>query len=301
VLTQPGAKARHFLWHCIPAGLLLLVLAPFFALPAEQKLAVLEREWQRSGFNLADSPPLLVLIAQIGVYLTLCFIRIRRYHRALGEFYSNVEKRRIDWLWMTLAGALALFTVWLIWLATQTRWSRALDATGFPIVVYLLGYFGLRQPQVPSQPTTPVAPQTRALDASAATAQAQKYEKSALSTELAQQYRARIDAYCALEKPYLESDLTLAELAQRLSMPPHHLSQVLNAHIGQSFFDFINQRRVEEVKRCLHDPHYAAQTILEIGLASGFSSKATFNAAFKKFTGVTPSQYRTHTLNCIPL
>ena len=301
VLTKPDAQANHFAWHCIPAGLLLLLLTPFFLLPATEKVAALEQEWQHSTFDISDSLPLMVLIAQIAVYIALCFVRIRRYHRELGDFYANTEKRRVDWLWMTLTAAVALFLVWLLWMATQNWWANALDALGFPIVIYLLGYFGLRQPQLFAPETPPPAaphvpppaqPPAESQALYAAIGTTRKYEKSALSAELSEQYRERIEALCALEKPYPESDLTLAELAQRLAMPQHHLSQMLNAHFGQNFFDFINQRRVEEVKRCLRDPRYASQTILEVGLASGFSSKATFNAAFKKITGTTPSNYR---------
>jgi len=59
-----------------------------------------------------------------------------------------------------------------------------------------------------------------------------------------------------------------------------------------SFFEYINRLRVTESQRCLADPAFDGQSILEIGLAAGFNSKAAYNAAFKRFSDTTPSQYR---------
>lgn len=320
-LTEAGARLRSFVWHAIPAGLLVLLLAPFYLSSAAQKLRALEAEWASSSLEL--SLPLLALMVQIAAYLTLCARQVGKYHRRLGDFYSNVERRRIDWLRQTVIAGLVLFAVWLLATWTQQAWAKVLDALGFPIVVYALGYLALRQGQAfapgdaPTQTaqsapvpvietpstTNPVpvvsaersalpAHEGSALTQSLAQAANAKYEKSALSADAVARYRQHIENYVSLEKPYLENDLTLAQFAQRLAMSEHHLSQMLNVHFGKTFFDYVNQQRVDEVKRCLRDASYQHQTILEIALASGFSSKATFNASFKKFTGLTPSRFR---------
>jgi AraC-like DNA-binding protein len=93
-------------------------------------------------------------------------------------------------------------------------------------------------------------------------------------------------------KPFLEPELTIYKLAEELKVPRHHLSQVINEKAQKSFFDFINSYRIEEVKKLLADPKMANRNILGIALDCGFNSKATFNAAFKKFTGMTPSAYQ---------
>jgi AraC-like DNA-binding protein len=119
-----------------------------------------------------------------------------------------------------------------------------------------------------------------------------RYARSGLDTARMRDLRTRLDDLVNLEKPWLENDLTLTQLATRLGASPQHLSQVLNEEIGQTFFDYVNSRRVTEVQRCLADPAYAGQNLLDVALAAGFNSKAAFNAAFKKHTGLTPSQYR---------
>jgi AraC-like DNA-binding protein len=94
------------------------------------------------------------------------------------------------------------------------------------------------------------------------------------------------------EKPFRDSTLTLQELADRLDVSRHHLSEVLNAERGETFFDFVNGYRVDEVKRMLADRSYENLTLMAIAEEAGFSSKSTFNDSFKRLAGMTPSEYR---------
>ena len=93
------------------------------------------------------------------------------------------------------------------------------------------------------------------------------------------------------KKPYLNPELNIYQLSDDLKLKKHHLSQVINEKSGMNFFDFVNTFRVEEIKRNLANPSMTNYTLLGIGLESGFNSKATFNSAFKKFTGLTPSDF----------
>ncbi|TWR30945.1 helix-turn-helix transcriptional regulator [Mucilaginibacter pallidiroseus] len=93
------------------------------------------------------------------------------------------------------------------------------------------------------------------------------------------------------EKMFLKADLTLSDLALHLGTNPSLLSKVINGSYGLSFNDFINQHRVKEAVRLMQHPQYMNFSLLAIALEAGFYSKATFNRAFKKFTGVNPSQY----------
>lgn len=101
---------------------------------------------------------------------------------------------------------------------------------------------------------------------------------------------ARVKNHVEIEKPYLNPDLTLAALSEQLAMTPREVSELLNQSLGFHFFDFINGHRIEHAKSLL--TAYPKRSILQILHESGFNSKSSFNTAFKKHVGMTPSAYR---------
>lgn len=103
--------------------------------------------------------------------------------------------------------------------------------------------------------------------------------------------KVRLLALMDAEKPYLEPELSLSDLARRMHTNPVALSQVINAGMGKNFNDFVNEYRVDEFKRQVRDPANRHLSFLGIALNCGFNSKATFNRAFRKCTGLTPGQY----------
>ena len=119
-----------------------------------------------------------------------------------------------------------------------------------------------------------------------------KYRRSSLSEGRSQKIHRQILEHMATQRPYLEGGLKLRDVAARIGISSHHLSQVINQETGTNFFDFVNRYRVEEAKRRLTDPESRSLTVLAIGLESGFNNKASFNSAFRKFANTTPSAYR---------
>jgi AraC-like DNA-binding protein len=94
------------------------------------------------------------------------------------------------------------------------------------------------------------------------------------------------------EKPYINGDLTIADLSRRTGIPRHYITEVLNEKHGRNFFSFVNEYRVGRSSAGLSDPRYQHYTILAIAFDSGFNSKSTFNTFFKAYTGKTPSDFR---------
>jgi len=95
-----------------------------------------------------------------------------------------------------------------------------------------------------------------------------------------------------VEKVYLDEDVSLQSLATKLSISTRNLSQVINEQLNMNFCDLINVYRIEEAKRIFSGPKQNNYSIMEIAFQVGFNSKASFYRAFKKHTGMTPSQYK---------
>jgi AraC-like DNA-binding protein len=105
-------------------------------------------------------------------------------------------------------------------------------------------------------------------------------------------YVTELINYMETSQPYLEPSLKINELAQSLSIPSKSLSQSINQQLGKNFYDFVNSYRIEEAKKKIVKANGNGRTILEILYDSGFNSKAAFNRAFKKHTGITPTEYK---------
>lgn len=95
----------------------------------------------------------------------------------------------------------------------------------------------------------------------------------------------------ANEHLYLEQELSLGEMANKLGIHAHQLSKLLNIHLNKNFFEFVNEYRVEEFKKLACNPKNKHISILGLAMEAGFNSKATFNRFFKNSTGLTPSEF----------
>jgi AraC-like DNA-binding protein len=102
----------------------------------------------------------------------------------------------------------------------------------------------------------------------------------------------KLTYFMDVEKVFRDETISLQSLSEKLSIPPYRLSQIINEKLGKSFSDFINTYRIEEAKRLLTHPRWAEQKILSIAFEVGFNTKAAFNYVFKKYTGMTPTQYK---------
>lgn len=93
------------------------------------------------------------------------------------------------------------------------------------------------------------------------------------------------------DKLFLDNDLNLPAVAEKLGISIHETSFLINEATKDNFYNFINKYRVDEAKKLLASAKMGELNILGIAFASGFNSKTTFNTTFKKFVGISPSQY----------
>lgn len=121
-----------------------------------------------------------------------------------------------------------------------------------------------------------------------------RYQRNRLAADEATRLAERLRSLMRDQEPFRDASLTAQTLADELAISPHMLSQVLNLHIGKTFYAFINEHRVEALKAALVDPEQGDRGVLELALEAGFNSKSTLNSFFKRHTGMTPTRFREH-------
>jgi AraC-like DNA-binding protein len=289
-------KGKRWL-HFLPFAVSYLLLLPYFLLDTDQKTEFVYGDVNSATAEYAQvvlviDIATLVSIMLIGVYFALSIRRLRRHAREIRDQFSYTERINLNWMRNLLIGLGIIFAVYLV----AVFFSESL---GFDneivdllmvlvvVLIYTMGYLGLRQPAIFSQikvreDKVPVRNEI----------ETKKYRKSVLDSEMTEMLLSELKSHMVKEKPYLDNTLSLSQLSRQLDIPPHYLSQVINQRLNQNFFDFINRYRVDDAKQHINNPEQTGKNILTIALDSGFNSKSAFYTAFKKHTGMTPTQFK---------
>ena len=93
------------------------------------------------------------------------------------------------------------------------------------------------------------------------------------------------------EKVFLDPELNLAQLSERLQWNRAEVSETINSGFGQNFNDFVNHYRIEQFKKRLQQGDNKQLSLVGLAFDCGFNSKATFNRVFKKEVKLTPTEY----------
>jgi AraC-like DNA-binding protein len=253
-----------------------------------------------TGGALPDPGLMIISMLMVISFLTytLKIVAMLRAHaKGIPDYFSRDSIAiNLRWLgWITLGFFLAYAMAILGELAfaglggSQFRDSSILRDAGTLFFALIFGFCAIKQPVIfkvaleqapePGLPGIEEAP-------------ARKYEKSGLRDDEAAALLARLEERMSSAKPWLDSDLTIEDLALALGVQRHHLTQVINDGLGKNFYRYVNEHRVEEVKRKIASGEAERFSILGVALDSGFNSKSAFNEAFKGIMGCTPSEYR---------
>jgi AraC-like DNA-binding protein len=294
ILTDRTTVIKRREWlHGIPFVLACSVNIPFLLQSREQQLAYIrtiqDPVWIHMGLIIGG-----LQVLHIAVYIGVVLNILARYDEQIKSTTSSIEKINLRWLRTGTIGFIVVFSLIFLLLVLQAFGipTLAFYSVSVPIIVsmiiYLLGYLGLRQPEIFS----PAEIRSRMMVFETAGEVEKKYERSSLTPERSEEYAGRIRTHMTTNHPHLDAELTLSGLAEQLGIPAHHLSQIINSQFNSNFFDFVNKYRVEEAKRLLLDQSKAHYTIFALAQEAGFNSKTAFNAAFKRLTGHTPSAFR---------
>ncbi|HHA2859431.1 TPA: helix-turn-helix domain-containing protein [Stenotrophomonas maltophilia] len=277
LLPASGHTSLLPLAHLLPAGLafvisLLNALAPFEGSPLGKVLFPLSFH----GWLLQGAPYLLATL----------WLSLRTSSAPRG---TAIQRSGLRGLAIVMAGC---------WLASaMNRWppdaAPLLASIGLSLLttagMYLLACRVVRH-QLRVRAST-AAPVMVDMTASAEDTTHARYERSGIDAAQCAAIASALTALMRDERLHEAPGLDLQSLSQRSGWSPNQVSQALNQGLGQSFSEFVNSFRVAAARACLSDPS-DFRSVLDIGLAAGFGSKSTFNSAFKRATGQTPSEYR---------
>jgi len=249
--------------------------------------------------------PITIRIVQRLIYYFLSLRALSFYQRSIQHLFSDTSRINLNWVRWLINGSLFLIIITLVFYPLMVKVPEQFDlwvlipSTMVSLYIYIATFKGITQPTLwQIHPHTDKEKLEGELNDAGEIGtpdtafEKPKYQKSAIGGDKINEITSRVLRVMEQEKLYQEPELTLQDLADKLQHPAYQVSQALNEGLKKSFYDLINTYRVEEAKRLLLDPKNKNYTILSVGFEAGFNSKTTFNTVFKKFTGVTPTEFR---------
>ena len=286
---------RKFLWtgllHFIPFLVFFTISVVFRSEPLVRDLRGFFKPDKLMPLRIVYS---VVFFLSITVYSILAFVEIRKHQSNLRNLISYTsQKMTLNWLKiLTVSFYVAYFVLFILGglniIGNYIPFDPYFVIFGFiAIFSFVYSFYGIKQPSIFGEVV-----HQNSRDEVSERADPEKYSRSWLRDEQADEYLKILLGYMETEKPFLNGDLTIHDLSEATGISRHHITQVLNEKYKKNFFLFINEYRVREVIKRISDPRYQHFTILAIAFDSGFNSKSTFNNFFKTYTGKTPSAYR---------
>lgn len=283
-------KWKHLV-HLLPILLVNLVFIPRLYLASNSDMKLLSGDLE----HMAEIYLIQILIEfQYVFYIVSAFLILKKYREIYLENYTNPSTSTYKYLFqMTTVfliahGLVALknllrysdYRQMFLWLNVVVG-SVALFITCWLVMKALNHPELFRGINSKLQLTKDILPEVEEKIAS------KNVQDDAISSQI-----SILKQYMAQKEPFLDPSLTIQELANQTDIPVRDLSVLINHHIDQHFFDFVNEYRIQKAMGILKDQSRSQLTVLEILYEVGFNSKSSFNTSFKKHTNLTPTAYR---------
>jgi AraC-like DNA-binding protein len=321
-------KNNHLI-HFIP-GLALLIfnLIVFTSIPFAERLGLVEISL--SSANFSNSLILYIRTyefvqvhfynVQIVFYSALIIYLIIRHRKRLENYFSYREK--ISLAWAPFLIALVLFMTVIEFNAYYSVLKEGLTnyySLLFFVFLSFLGYFAFWQGDIyfhddndkynednekftemdhiiseEEKRNSPFYASEGEITANESDAELEKFEKqdNQIPEDEIIQLVKKLERIMVENRPYINSKLTLDDLAGKINIHKNLLSRLINQHYNMNFFHFINKYRISAAKKMLEDPNSIYLSIDGIAISVGFNSKSVFYPAFKKEMKQTPLEYR---------
>ncbi len=292
--------------HFLPFVLSLIFYMDFYIQSGEEKLYMIRNksEYYIILQIIGDE----VIALQGVLYSIFALNLIRKYRRKIKEYESTIDKNIVKILYLGIS--LNLFS-WIIGI-TGIHLEYFNIETGVDLfaiaylvlvlVIYTISYSAVKSPEIFKLDIDQIR---EASFKGQGLSKEIKYTVENVDTinqksgqkDMPPQdpslaiINDRLLDYMDKEKPFLEPEISLPELAGMLDIPRNQLSGVINQIHNKNFYEFINQYRIDEVKQLLKDPKNSNYKLISLAYDAGFNSKASFNRVFKQMTNMTPSQF----------
>jgi AraC-like DNA-binding protein len=290
VRTQSRGKVHKADYlHFAFALVYLILVIPFFMLPKDVKF----NSWVQSygmdlpfrsydyegsdprAFWVTDHHTVLVIASIIAYGLLSLWEVVRIFRQKKESFFRTKHPVLKNFRVGTIQISLTILLTLLVKAFHPNDTGDHIFAAYMAIAIYITSFRVMRSSGFFKAP---------------ALTEADRYRNSQLAPDLQNSVLQKLKKIMMEEKPFLSPEFSLPELAEKIGTTVHVLSQVINSGLGKSFFEMTAEYRVEEAKsRLVRQKNIKVEEIAE---QVGYNSKSSFNTAFKKITGVTPSEFR---------
>ncbi|MFC3094533.1 AraC family transcriptional regulator [Alteromonas sediminis] len=279
--------------HLLPLPFVFALGSAIFLLPESAFIAMFFSDQGSNDFRVKLLAGAFFIAVVLWCVLSCCYMvmllkRTVQHRNQLKNVFSNEQGKSLNWL-VGVSVLIAFSWVYaLAVLAVDNKFAyMGVSESGvlvlLVIIVWIMCANGIRQRPIFENNSPPIK-------ATAQQPSTKTYEKSALTDKDLAAIAKRLTHALEKDKAHLDPELTLAKLSAIALEPSQYISQTLSQHLQTTFFDFINNARIECAKHMLVETE---TSVLDVALATGFNSRSSFYKAFRKFTDQTPSQYRT--------
>jgi AraC-like DNA-binding protein len=283
-------KWKHLV-HLLPILLVNLVFIPRLYLASNADMKLLSGDLE----HMPEIYLIQILIEfQYVFYIVSAFLILKKYREIYLENYTNPSTSTYKYLFqMTTVFLIAHGLVALKNLLRYSDYRQMflwLNVVVGSVALFITCWLVMKALNHPElfrginsrlQLTKDILPEVEEKTAS------KNVQDDAISSQI-----SILKQYMAQKEPFLDPSLTIQELANQIDIPVRDLSVLINHHMDQHFFDFVNEYRIQKAMGILKDQSRSQLTVLEILYEVGFNSKSSFNTSFKKHTNLTPTAYR---------
>ncbi len=279
-----GKTDKKAYYHFIIPTVWLIIQIPFLIQSNDVKFNAWIGAYHPIGLDFRDTPLNFFnppyhsefILIHLGVYSVLgVIITIKAFNEKNESFWKAKQDTFIKLRSTVVQIVFVVVLIFIVKLFYTDDTGDHLFSVYITIAIYLISFQVIRQSGFFKQPNL---------------VDQQKYKSSSLSLDDQTEILKRLKSKMEIEKPFLKSDFSLPELASQLKLTVHQLSQAINDGLGKSFFEMTAEYRIEEAKILLKEKSHIK--VEEIAEQVGYNSKSSFNTAFKKLTGSTPSEWR---------